>query len=374
MTHGEAQRGDIRLTVIPDEVVRLAPGNRAVVLLVVEDAGHDAEALPTRYRLEVSGIRRRWYTLGETEVLLGPGARTVVPLALHPILDDESLACYPIRVRVSWPANPSIGAKVVVTLMVVKAEAPPADAPGQDGGVSADHAPWAAPAAAPHAQAVRATRAPPTRRRFNRILAGVGLVTRKAVGVPPDSAETPPLSHIKEETVATVARAEDVAAAPGFGEGPQAPVAETVPPSSSEEGRHMSLDEMAHRGVAGVAAAASAGETAAASAGDWEGTETGRDEQRRLLIAECWSLEQRWAEIRAQVVDLDAEWRHLVSPLKDGEDAAQRMRPLDWADGVLVFRDLSQHAARLSGLTEEALHTCKQYALALQRAMEGLEV
>jgi len=354
VTQGGSQGVDVRLTARP-EVVRLAPGARTVVLLVVEDAGHDAAALATHYRLEVSGIRRRWYTLGKAEVLLEPGARAVVPLALHPSLEDDSLDCYPIRVRASWPANPSIGTGVVITLTVARADAPSADALDQGRGTGAG-------------RDQQAAHAPPTRR-LTRVLAGVGHVARKAVGLSPDSAETPSLAATGP---GLPERPTDAAVAPELSGWERSPVADTYPPSSNEneEERHMSTDDVAHRSVADVVSTAPTRETTAARADDQEGP--GRDEQRRLLIAECWSLEQRWTEIRAQVVDLDAEWCHLVGKLKDGEDAAPR--PLDWADGVLMFRDLSQHAARLSGLTEEALHTCKQYALALQRAMEGLEV
>jgi len=196
---------------------------------------------------------------------------------------------------------------------------------------------------------------------------GTGDAARGVAGRDP-GADMSPLPHAMEERVAGT---EDGAAVPGSVARLQALVAHTEPLSSIGEEGHMNIDEMADRGVADAAATAPAPGTAVPE-GEPEGT--GRDEQRRLLIAECGSLEQRWTAISAQVVDLDAEWQHLVGQIKGGEDAAQQARPLDWADGVLLFRDLGQHATRLSGLTEEALRTCKQYALALQRAMEGLEI
>ena len=98
-----------------------------------------------------------------------------------------------------------------------------------------------------------------------------------------------------------------------------------------------------------------------------------QDEKRRVLIAECWTLAQRWADLRVRIVDLDSEWQHLLEPLRNAMDMTTPGHQLDWADGALVFHDLGEHAAHLSSLTTEALRTCQQYAIALRSATEGLE-
>ncbi len=60
----------ISLTAAP-ETVQLNPGDRAEVRLVVEAT--DPNAPPTRYHLDVTGLQRRWYTLGETDILTRSG-------------------------------------------------------------------------------------------------------------------------------------------------------------------------------------------------------------------------------------------------------------------------------------------------------------
>ncbi len=105
----------ISLTVTP-ETVRLSPGDRAELRIVVDTT--DPNAPPTRYHLHVTGLQRRWYTLGETDILLGPCARATVSLVLHPVPDKASPGRYPFRVKATWPANPSIGASTIVTLTV----------------------------------------------------------------------------------------------------------------------------------------------------------------------------------------------------------------------------------------------------------------
>jgi len=111
----------ISLTAAP-ETVQLNPGDRAEVRLVVEAT--DPNAPPTRYHLDVTGLQRRWYTLGETDILLGPGARATISLVLHPVPGKVSPGRYPFRVKATWPANPSIGASAVVTLTVAAAAEP----------------------------------------------------------------------------------------------------------------------------------------------------------------------------------------------------------------------------------------------------------
>ena len=123
----ESRRGargpGISLTVAPD-AVRLAPDGRAELRLVV--ASTDPNASPTRYHLAVTGLQRLWYTLSETEILLGPGARETVALTLHPVSGKATPGRYPFRVKATWPANPLISATAVVALTVAATEAPDA--------------------------------------------------------------------------------------------------------------------------------------------------------------------------------------------------------------------------------------------------------
>lgn len=115
--------------------------------------------------------------------------------------------------------------------------------------------------------------------------------------------------------------------------------------------------------------------TADTSASDASAPRTlSREEQRRALLDECNALEQRWVAVCEQVADLDAEWQRLLEPLRSEREAPQEAHSLDWVSGAVLFHDLDQHAARLSGLTAEALQACNQYAGALQRAMRGLDV
>jgi len=121
-TRRGARGPDISLTVTP-ETVQLSPGGRAELRLVV--ASTDPTASPTRYHLDVTGLQRLWYTLGETDILLDPGARETVLLVLHPLPGKAAPGRYTVRVKATWPANPSIGASDVITLTVAPV-APPA--------------------------------------------------------------------------------------------------------------------------------------------------------------------------------------------------------------------------------------------------------
>ena len=127
-TRRGARGPGISLTVAPD-AVRLAPDGRAELRLVV--ASTDPNASPTRYHLAVTGLQRLWYTLGETEILLNPGARETVLLTLHPVAGKAAPGRYPFRVKATWPANPSIAAAAVVTLTVAATEESGAALPAQ---------------------------------------------------------------------------------------------------------------------------------------------------------------------------------------------------------------------------------------------------
>ncbi len=127
-TRRGARGPGISLTVAPD-AVRLAPDGRAELRLVV--ASTDPNASPTRYHLAVTGLQRLWYTLGETEILLNPGARETVLLTLHPVPGKAAPGRYPFRVKATWPANPSIAAAAVVTLTVAATEESGAALPAQ---------------------------------------------------------------------------------------------------------------------------------------------------------------------------------------------------------------------------------------------------
>jgi len=127
-TRRGARGPGISLTAAPD-AVRLAPDGRAELRLVV--ASTDPNASPTRYHLAVTGLQRLWYTLGETEILLNPGARETVLLTLHPVAGKAAPGRYPFRVKAAWPANPSIAATAVVTLTVAATEELGAALPGQ---------------------------------------------------------------------------------------------------------------------------------------------------------------------------------------------------------------------------------------------------
>jgi len=127
-TRRGARGPGISLTAAPD-AVRLAPDGRAELRLVV--ASTDPNASPTRYHLAVTGLQRLWYTLGETEILLNPGARETVLLTLHPVPGKAAPGRYPFRVKATWPANPLIAAAAVVTLTVAATEEIGAALPGQ---------------------------------------------------------------------------------------------------------------------------------------------------------------------------------------------------------------------------------------------------
>jgi hypothetical protein len=89
-------------------------------------------------------------------------------------------------------------------------------------------------------------------------------------------------------------------------------------------------------------------------------------------MAECWALEQQWAMVHEEALHLDQEWQRLLSMLISRVEAQRSGQPPSWTDGALMFYDLNKHAARTSSLAHEALQMCRQYTLALQRALDTM--
>ena len=103
-----------------------------------------------------------------------------------------------------------------------------------------------------------------------------------------------------------------------------------------------------------------------------QGSQVSTDDRRQALTAECQALERRWAELHEDALQLDQEWQHLLSVMTSRVEARRNGESPSWADGALAFYDLEKHAARTSSLAQEALQTCQQYALALQRALDAM--
>ena len=97
-----------------------------------------------------------------------------------------------------------------------------------------------------------------------------------------------------------------------------------------------------------------------------------RNYYRQALMAECRALEQRWAMVHEEALHLDQEWQRLLSMLISRVEAQRSGQPPSWTDGALMFYDLNKHTARTSSLAQEALQMCRQYTLALQRALDTL--
>jgi hypothetical protein len=95
-------------------------------------------------------------------------------------------------------------------------------------------------------------------------------------------------------------------------------------------------------------------------------------DRRQAPIAECHVLERRWAEVHEEALQLDQEWQQLLSIIISRVEARQSGQALDWTGGAAAFYDLDKHAARTSHLAQEAVHTCHQYALLLQRALDAM--
>jgi ribonuclease HI len=103
-----------------------------------------------------------------------------------------------------------------------------------------------------------------------------------------------------------------------------------------------------------------------------QGPEPSKDDRRQALMVECQALEQRWAVVHEAALHLDQEWQRLLSILTSRVEAQRSGQPPSWTDGALMFYDLDKHAARTSSLAREALQTCRQYTLALQRALDAM--
>ena len=96
------------------------------------------------------------------------------------------------------------------------------------------------------------------------------------------------------------------------------------------------------------------------------------NDRRQAPIAECHALERRWAELHEEALQLNQEWQHLLSIISSRVQTKRNGEALNWSDGVAAFYDLAKHAARTSYLAHEAVQTCHQYALALQRALDAM--
>jgi Asp-tRNA(Asn)/Glu-tRNA(Gln) amidotransferase A subunit family amidase len=93
---------------------------------------------------------------------------------------------------------------------------------------------------------------------------------------------------------------------------------------------------------------------------------------RQAPLAECHALERRWAELHEAALQLNQEWQNLVSIIISRVETNRNGQSLNWTDGAAAFYDLDKHAARTSHLAQEAVQTCHQYALALQRALDAM--
>jgi hypothetical protein len=96
------------------------------------------------------------------------------------------------------------------------------------------------------------------------------------------------------------------------------------------------------------------------------------NDRRQAPIAECHALERRWAELHEEVLELNQEWQQLLSIISSRAESRRNGQALNWTDGAAAFYDLDRHAARTSHLAHEAVQTCHQYALALQRALDAM--
>jgi hypothetical protein len=95
------------------------------------------------------------------------------------------------------------------------------------------------------------------------------------------------------------------------------------------------------------------------------------NDRRQVPIAESHALERRWADLHDEALHLDEEWQHLLSIISSRVESTRNGQALNWTDGAAVFCDLDKHAARTAHLAQEAVQTCHQYALALQRALDA---
>ncbi|HKC72982.1 MAG TPA: hypothetical protein VKF37_02125 [Chloroflexota bacterium] len=103
-----------------------------------------------------------------------------------------------------------------------------------------------------------------------------------------------------------------------------------------------------------------------------QATQVSPNDRRQAPIAECHALERRWAELHEEVLQLNQEWQQLLSIIISRVETRRNGQSLNWTDGAAAFYDLDRHAARTSHLAHEAVQTCHQYALALQRALDAM--
>jgi hypothetical protein len=103
-----------------------------------------------------------------------------------------------------------------------------------------------------------------------------------------------------------------------------------------------------------------------------QASQVSSNDRRQAPIAECHALERRWAELHEEVLQLNQEWQELLSVISSRVETRRNGQALNWTDGAAAFYDLDRHAARTSHLAHEAVQTCHQYALALQRALDTL--
>jgi hypothetical protein len=96
------------------------------------------------------------------------------------------------------------------------------------------------------------------------------------------------------------------------------------------------------------------------------------NDPRQAPLAECHALERRWAELHEEALQLNQEWQHLLSIISSRVETKRSGQALNWTDGAAAFYDLDRHAARTSHLAREAVQTCHQYALALQRVLDAM--
>ena len=99
------------------------------------------------------------------------------------------------------------------------------------------------------------------------------------------------------------------------------------------------------------------------------------NDRRQAPIAACHALERRWAELHEEALQLNQEWQEwqqLLSIISSRVETKRNGQVLNWTDGAAAFYDLDRHAARTSHLAHEAVQTCHQYALALQRALDAM--
>jgi hypothetical protein len=103
-----------------------------------------------------------------------------------------------------------------------------------------------------------------------------------------------------------------------------------------------------------------------------QATQVSPNDRRQAPMAECHALERRWAELHEEAIHLNQEWQNLLSIIISRVETKREGQALNWTDGAVAFYDLDKHAARTSNLAQEAVQTCHQYALALQRALDAM--